>query len=251
MGEEVADKIVTKPKATRADAKNADAWESWREHVQSRGMYPLSSYGMPMVGPDFLRHAEALGDNTLVEKVKVKEGKKSKTVEKFTTIGQLLKNIHLRALREPGFELPIGIRGGKSKPVTFIPGHIWAQYIKDHDNVEVDNPRPVDGPHPATVMVIGKMPSEVEASAKRYFVGPTGKVLVDMIGSLKIEGSKKWYMTNILKFRPPDGSSTIKANWLRDCLPLLHQELRIVKPRYILCLGADASKVLLGNKYNI
>lgn len=238
----------------------AEQRDLWLARVCKSGMYPLSAFGMPLPGPNFKLHAESLGDDSVISDVKIKtppkaEGKKpgTKTVTTLTRAGDVLSDLYQRALREPGFTLPIHMRGGVTKTVTFVPGHIWGQHIDSYANSSYSgNAIPVDGPHPAKVMVIGKMPWRRETEELRNLLDATGEILVTYLRDrLKIEGINDWYVTNLVKFMPPDESTTIKSAYLKDCLPLLHQELRIVKPKYILCLGADATKALLGNKYSV
>lgn len=232
----------------------ADLHDIWRLQVEHSGMYPLDAPGMPLPGPNFKRHAEELGDvDTEYVKVKVPDSTK-KSGHRFEmqvkSLGQILSDLYLQALRQPGFTLPIEMKATRKTNVNFVPGHIWGQHIEDLINLE-DTPRPVDGPHPARVMVIGKMPGVEEDRLGRNLIGPSGEILLRILKQLRVKGTPKWYVTNLIKFLPPDGTTSIKAPWLKDCLPLLHQELRIVKPDYILCLGADASKALLGNKYGV
>ena len=210
------------------------------------GMYPLTAPGMPLPGPNFLRQAADETDGADSEVKKTKDGTR-------LTAGAVLTTLYRRALREPGFTLPIAVKGGVKKTVTFVPGHVWGEGMDEYAahaldwNVEVP---PVTGPQPADVMVIGKMPWEEETRAGRNFVGPTGQRLLDVCAKVHIKGCHRWYITNVLKFMPPDGGTDVKK-YLKDCLPLLHQELRIVRPRYVLCLGADASTALLGKQYNV
>jgi len=230
-----------------ADAKKAEARAAHKE-IGGSGLYPLDAPGMPLPGPDFMEHARNLGDLSDFKKVKVEGQGKKKTDTVLDSIGDKLVELHRRALREPGFTMPIQTKPGMRKSVPFVPGHIWGQYMKEY---EAGDRIAVDGPRPADVMVLGKMPGKTEVQEGRNMVGESGKLLIDVIREHHIKGSPNWYVTNVLKFQPPDSSGTIKAPWLKDCMPLLHQELRIVRPKYILCLGADASKALLGPKYGV
>lgn len=230
----------------KADAEKKSVREA-RFIARTRGLYPLDAPGLPVPGPDFIDHAMDLGDTTQVETIKEKGTRKTTTR---VVPGDILFELHRKALREPGFTMPVTTRPGKREVVTFIPGHIWGQHIQQWQTEALTAPL-VDGPHPAKVMVIGKMPGREEANELRNLVGPSGEILVTMIDQLRIKGSADWYVTNLIKFRPPDGGQNLKANWLNDCKHLLHQELRLVKPDYILCLGADASKALLGPKFTV
>lgn len=215
--------------------------------VGKAGMWPLNAPGMPPPGPDFLRAAELMGDETQYVKGTAKK-------EAVYSPGGVLREYYRRALREVGFTLDVKVKEGRYDTVTFVPGHIWGQHAKEWAKSLTDHtveiPK-VDGPHPAEVFVLGKMPWKDEIAEGRNLIGASGEILADIIARLHIKDAHKWYITNLCKFMPPDESRDIKAGWLHDCMPLLHQELRIVKPRYILCLGADASKSLLGEKFNV
>lgn len=215
--------------------------------VGKSGMWPLNAPGMPPPGPDFLRAAAVLGDSTEYTKgTKAKPG--------VYEPGEKLKELYRRALREPGFTLDVQVKPGVYDTVTFVPGHIWGQHANEWAQSMVDHtvekPK-VDGPHPADVFVLGKMPWKDETAEGRNLIGPTGEIMVGMIEKLHIKNAHKWYISNLCKFSPPNEGRDLKAAWKADCLPLLHQELRIVRPKYILCLGAEASKALLGDKFNV
>ena len=218
------------------------AYQKRRKDVEANGMYPLTAPGMPLPPPGgcFVKMAEYLGDKDTVISQKTSKGKK---VVEFNP-SDLLNEFYMEALRNPGFQCKVAVGPHREKLASFVPGHIWSQHINDAR-------QGVDGPHPAKVMVIGKMPWKEEVSNRRNMTGESGRLLVDILSQLRVRGWGHWYVTNILKFMPPDYSTRIKSSWLKDCLPLLHQELRIVKPDYILCLGTDASKALLGTKYSV
>ena len=204
---------------------------------------------MPAPGPNFLAQAQLYEDGSGVIKSKVKDPEtgKQRTVSR-VQLGSKLIELYDQALRTPGFEMPIEIRAGNKKHVEFVCGHIWGQ----HEQSFVDGiNKKVDGPRPADVMILGKMPGMNEVAEGRNMIGDSGELLLSVLRDLKIKGMDKWYVTNLCKFRPPDGSSRLRAGWIKDCRPLLQQELRIVRPKYILCLGADASKELLGKQMTV
>lgn len=213
---------------------------------RGREFWPLTAPGMPAPGPNFLAMAAALGDDTVVKA-------KTKTKEAVFEPGETLVELYERALREPGFSMNVEVRPGRHQPVTFVPGHIWGQHGAAWAKAMVDGgPLPrVDGPHRADVMVIGKMPWKEEVKSLRNLVGASGEVLLELLDAVHVKGVDKWYVTNLVKFAPPEGATGLRAAWVNDCRILLAQELRIVRPKYVLCLGADASKALLGAKYNV
>lgn len=230
-----------------AKEKEAKKQRELNRAIGLRGMYPLNAPGMPGPGPDFLRVAQALGDDTVYKKI-------AKTKEIDYRPGAVLEDLYKQALRRPGFSLQVQTRPGQFKEAVFVTGHIWGEHMAEWEASQYDpfvESKPVTGPHRADVMVVGKMPWKDETEEGRNFVGDTGEILIEMCKKLHIKGLTKWYVTNLLKFMPPDGSTTLRAGWIDDCLPLLHQELRIVRPRYILFLGADASKEILGKKFGV
>lgn len=213
-------------------------------------MWPLDAPGMPPPGEDFLAAARAAGDGSIYSK-------KTRKGEAFVEFkpGPVLTDLYRRALREPGFRLAVQIKPGKKSNVVFIPGHVWgegAEQLMESMVRRGVEPPPVTGPQPAEVMVLGKMPWYEEVQFMRNLVGATGEILTDFLARLRVKDARHWYVANLVKFMPPEVAGTrLRAGWIKDCLPLLHQELRIVRPKYILCLGADASTALLGKQYGV
>lgn len=120
-------------------------------------------------------------------------------------------------------------------PVKLIPGGIW------HGDA---------GPRPANIMVIGKRPGEEEVARDRNLVGPTGEVLERNFTYFGLN-PLDCYVTNVVRFIPPDGGQTLKARHIKDCAPLLLHELLMIKPNFILLLGSDAVKFMFGNKVKL
>lgn len=234
-----------------AEAKKAPARVAHLDMTFS--MYPLDAPGMPLPGPDFVIQAAAEGDTSRIESAKVKNEKGRNTTVKSVVPGEVLSELYRKALRETTFTMPIALRNGVGvrKVVKFVPGHIWNQGIMDYVHDKGAASLQIDGPRPANVMVIGKFPGKNEVEHGRNMIGESGKLLVNMLNEQHFQNFGRWYVTNLCKFAPPDGTSNLKAHWIDDCLPLLHQELRIVRPNYILCLGSDASKALLGVKHTV
>lgn len=220
-------------------------------------MWPLNAPGMPGPGPNFLAAAMAMGDDTFVPS-KTRKSKKAEEEaqegERGYRPGPILRRLYREALFTTGFNLSVEVRPGRTEQVTFVPGHVWGQHsdlwLESQNDFTLAVP-PVDGPHPADVLVLGKMPWAEETREQRNLIGSSGEVLTELIAKLRIKGAQRWYVTNLVKFMPPDGTTRLRASWIKDCAPILQQELRIVRPRYILCLGADASKALLGGKFNV
>ena len=110
---------------------------------------------------------------------------------------------------------------------------------------------PGKGAAHARIMLIGEQPGDQEDLAGRPFVGPAGKLLDKALAEAGID-RKQIYVTNAVKHFSwfPRGKrrmhKTPTQQEVAACLDWLRQELRLVKPSVIVCLGATAAKALLG-----
>jgi DNA polymerase len=115
-----------------------------------------------------------------------------------------------------------------------------------------------EGPSRARVMVVGEMPGDVEDKQARNFVGPAGKLLDRAFDAAGIDRDDI-YVTNAVKhFKWAKDARTKRrihktpnAYEIRACFPWLANEIELVKPEVILCLGAIASKALLGRTFSV
>lgn len=193
--------------------------------------YPLNSTGMPLPGPDFIREAVALGD--VAPTITKGQGK---TLEAH---GPVLEDLYYRALYEDGFCIAVNVKGRPAMPV-FIRGHLWGGAVT--------------GPCPARVLVIGKWPGAEELRYRRNLVGPSGKVAmaaIEKAGVTKAEYDS-WYITNLVKHcnLDPAGDKVV-PDWLKNCRILLEQELRIVRPDFILTFGREAGQELIEDYFKL
>lgn len=87
----------------------------------------------------------------------------------------------------------------------------------------------------ADIVFIGEAPGKQEDSSGIPFVGAAGKLLDEMLGSINLLRSDV-YITNIVKYRPPNNRDPSpeekKAFW-----PYLLRELTAIKPKVIITLG--------------
>jgi uracil-DNA glycosylase family 4 len=208
-------------------------WEGLSDpEIEARfPFYSLTAPGMPLPGPDFVNHAVNLGDP-----IPVYEGKGSNT--RLVSHGPKLTYLYRRALYDSEFAMPLPLHRDMVNS-RFVPGHIWGDVTVNFSG----------GPQPADVMLIGKMPGQEERTQKRNFVGPTSEVLIDALDELGIQAEDyyRWYLCNLVRFPKLDiTSDSLPKSFIADCLPILHQELRLVRPRFILCLGTESAKALLG-----
>jgi uracil-DNA glycosylase family protein len=112
------------------------------------------------------------------------------------------------------------------------------------------------GRRSAKVMLVGEQPGDHEDREGKPFVGPAGRILDQALEEAGIE-RKDAYVTNVVKhFKwTPRGKRRIhqrpNAEEITACRPWLEGELRVVKPKVLVCLGATAAKALLGAGFRV
>ncbi len=100
-----------------------------------------------------------------------------------------------------------------------------------------------EGNPAAEVVFIGEAPGKQEDIQGRPFVGASGKFLgemLEMIG-LKREDS---YITNIVKYRPPDNRDPT-TNEKKAFLPYLQSQLEVIQPKVVVTLGRHSMNCFL------
>jgi uracil-DNA glycosylase len=96
----------------------------------------------------------------------------------------------------------------------------------------------------AELMFIGEGPGADEDQQGLPFVGRAGQLLNNMIGAMGLK-REQVYIANIVKCRPP-GNRTPERDECDTCSPFLMRQIRVVRPKVIVALGATAAKNLLG-----
>jgi DNA polymerase len=96
----------------------------------------------------------------------------------------------------------------------------------------------------AELMFIGEGPGADEDEQGLPFVGRAGQLLNNMITAMGLR-REQVYIANIVKCRPP-GNRTPERDECDTCSPFLMRQIRVVRPKVIVALGATAAKNLLG-----
>lgn len=200
--------------------------------------FPWDSVGMPPPGGDFVQHAINLGDDINAETVKKK---------KLIPTGKHLDYLYRRSMYVPGFYMPVlGKRG--IFQAQFVPGHLIGELVR-LENGLIRDAEIIYGPKPAKIMVVGKIPGLSNLATNDAIAGNGCEKLLEALSDCGVSLSEiaSWYMTFACKFSSRSIEiDVLQASWLKDCAPITAQELRIVRPEYILCLGADATKAIMG-----
>ena len=93
-------------------------------------------------------------------------------------------------------------------------------------------------------MVIGEAPGAEEDRRGEPFVGRAGQLLDAMLRAIGLSRATNVYIANILKSRPP-GNRDPKPEEVSACLPFLHRQIELVRPRVLLAVGRIAAQTLL------
>lgn len=105
------------------------------------------------------------------------------------------------------------------------------------------------GPKDADVMFIGEGPGEQEDLQGEPFVGPAGKLLDDMLSIIDLS-RENVYIANIVKCRPPRNRDPLETE--QDaCIGYLREQVRLIQPKIIVCLGRVAAMRLIRPDYRI
>jgi DNA polymerase len=106
-----------------------------------------------------------------------------------------------------------------------------------------------DGNPDAGLMLIGEGPGADEDRVGKPFVGKAGQLLDRMLASIGLDRSH-YLITNVVFWRPPGNRTPTDAE-VQTCLPFLHRQIALVRPRHLVLLGAPATKALTGNAAGI
>jgi uracil-DNA glycosylase family protein len=113
-----------------------------------------------------------------------------------------------------------------------------------------------EGRRNARMMLVGEMPGDVEDREGHPFVGPAGRELDRAFATAGID-RRDVYLTNVVKhFKFEErGKRRIhqspKRAEIDACLPWFDNEIKLVRPRALVLLGAIAAKALLGNDFRL
>ena len=105
-----------------------------------------------------------------------------------------------------------------------------------------------EGNHQAKIMFIGEAPGAQEDKTGRPFCGAAGKILDELLDSVRIK-REEIYITNILKDRPPENRKPKKEE-IKACTSYLEKQIEIIKPEVICTLG-NYSTVFIMEKYGL
>ena len=105
------------------------------------------------------------------------------------------------------------------------------------------------GSENAKLMFVGEGPGEQEDLQGVPFVGRAGKLLDDMLAMFDLS-REDVYIANIVKCRPPKNRDPLPDE--QDaCYPWLEQQIALIRPKLLVCLGRIAAMRLIDPHYRI
>ena len=103
------------------------------------------------------------------------------------------------------------------------------------------NPVPGEGNPDAELMFIGEAPGAQEDKLGRPFVGASGQFLGEMLETIGLK-REDVFITNIVKFRPPNNRDPQPAE-ITACLPSLMAQIEAIGPKLVVFLGRHSLNV--------
>ena len=102
----------------------------------------------------------------------------------------------------------------------------------------------------AELLFIGEAPGADEDDQGEPFVGKAGQLLTRIIRAMGLT-RETVYIGNILKCRPDTpgqaaGNRKPTPEEMKTCIPYLHEQIDLIRPKVIVALGATAARSLIG-----
>lgn len=106
-----------------------------------------------------------------------------------------------------------------------------------------------DGAATAEIMLIGEGPGQHEDEQGVPFVGRAGQLLDDMLEIIHLDRTKV-YIANVVKCRPPQNRDPLNVEQ-EACIGYLRNQVALIKPKIIVCLGRIAAMKLIREDFKI
>jgi len=114
-----------------------------------------------------------------------------------------------------------------------------SQEIKQFKGLEIakaaTNAVPGEGNPDSNILFIGEAPGFNEDRTGRPFVGQAGKLLEKSLSEINLNRADV-YITNIVKFRPPENRDPLPDE-IESCSGWLDRQISIIQPKIIVTLG--------------
>lgn len=102
----------------------------------------------------------------------------------------------------------------------------------------------------ARVLLIGEAPGQNEDQRGEPFVGRSGQLMDKMLGYVGLSRHHNIYITNMVKCRPPQNRDPSREE-LALCMGYLEQQIALINPAVILCIGRIAASAIIAPDYKV
>lgn len=106
-----------------------------------------------------------------------------------------------------------------------------------------------DGTLQPELCFVGEAPGADEDRQGVPFVGRAGQLLTKIIAAMTLR-REEVYILNALRCRPPQNRTPVPDE-VDNCRQFVEQQLEVLQPKYIVCLGAVAVRSILQNQQSI
>ncbi len=98
----------------------------------------------------------------------------------------------------------------------------------------------------ADILFVGEAPGRDEDLKGEPFVGRAGQLLDKILAAIKLS-RQEVFIANILKCRPPNNRDPLPEE-AEACIPYLLEQIKLIQPKLICCLGRIAAQILMETK---
>lgn len=100
------------------------------------------------------------------------------------------------------------------------------------------------------IMFVGEGPGEQEDKEGEPFVGKSGQLLDKYLELIDLDRRENIYIANIVKCRPPHNRDP-KPEEQDICIKWLREQVKIIRPKIIVCLGRIAAQKLISPDFRV
>ncbi len=102
----------------------------------------------------------------------------------------------------------------------------------------------------AEILFVGEGPGEQEDLRGEPFVGRAGQLLDKYLEAIGLSREKNIYIANMVKCRPPQNRDP-KPEEQDVCINWLREQVRLLRPKIIVCLGRISAQRLISQSYKV
>lgn len=106
------------------------------------------------------------------------------------------------------------------------------------------------GVQDAEILFVGEGPGEQEDLSGKPFVGRGGQLLDKYLEAIGLSREKNIYIANMVKCRPPQNRDP-KPDEQDVCINWLREQVRILRPKIIVCLGRISAQRLISPDFRV